>query len=394
MAQSWCPLYHASRGQDPSGAIILDGQTFIFPVGNTNDDPQSGPHHWGSADLLHWTRFPMGWEADTGSISRTSTGTFRHWPQGGLAGPIACATLQQNDSTLSQWAGHALVIPVPSRADGRLVTNFRDPSRAVRLADGSWYLAVGSDDGSGSSPGLTTDGVAALRLYRASTTSLCGLWEDEGAIYVVNATLGYVNWTLGEFTPRPVARPPYMECPDLYEQDGVLVLISSFEVMGTSSGFAQGEGGMSAEWRTGTILRGGGGRLQFATRRAGVLDHGAFYAMKTAASAVSPAVGRRLLFGWLRELCDGAPGCSGRGAFVKTHCGVFHAMPRDLSVGSDGTVLISPGECNVSATHLFIALDVTYSHSARLTSIISPHGYSTGDPAAPVGARATSPNAR
>jgi hypothetical protein len=30
--QRWCPRYHASKGTDPSGALIMDGETFVFPV--------------------------------------------------------------------------------------------------------------------------------------------------------------------------------------------------------------------------------------------------------------------------------------------------------------------------------------------------------------------------
>ena len=46
--QRWCPRYHASKGTDPSGALILDGQVFVFPDGS-DDNTTIPPHHYVSA---------------------------------------------------------------------------------------------------------------------------------------------------------------------------------------------------------------------------------------------------------------------------------------------------------------------------------------------------------
>ena len=130
----------------------------------------------GSRDLLTWTRYPFGWEGDTGSITPTPSGIYRMWPQGGAAGAIARSELLGNDTaSLSHWSAPTTVVPIPKGLANATVGNFRDPSRAVQLADGKWYLAVGSDDGRHGGPGkpdITKDGVAAMRLFRASDDTL------------------------------------------------------------------------------------------------------------------------------------------------------------------------------------------------------------------------------
>ena len=130
----------------------------------------------GSRDLLTWTRYPFGWEGDTGSIPPTPSGIYRMWPQGGAAGAIARSELLGNDTaSLSHWSAPTTVVPIPKGLANATVGNFRDPSRAVQLPDGKWYLAVGSDDGRHGGPGkpdITKDGVAAMRLFRASDDTL------------------------------------------------------------------------------------------------------------------------------------------------------------------------------------------------------------------------------
>eukprot|EP01047_Picozoa_sp_COSAG01_P072081 COSAG01_NODE_11367_length_1951_cov_1.942765_1_plen_518_part_00 len=187
-ARRWCPRYHASRGTDPSGALIRNGEIFIFPDGS-DDNSTIPPHHYGTRDLLTWTRYPFGWEGDTGSITVTSEGVFRMWPQGGAAGAIALSTLLHNDSTLSNWSTAATVVRVPKGVLGAPVANFRDPSRAVQLDDGHYYLAVGSDDGNTTGYGgkITSDGVAAMRLFRSADDTLRH-WTDMGMPWVAHKT--------------------------------------------------------------------------------------------------------------------------------------------------------------------------------------------------------------
>jgi sucrose-6-phosphate hydrolase SacC (GH32 family) len=236
--------------------------------------------------------------------------------------------------------------------DGHIVANFRDPSRAVQLVDGYWYMAVGSDTGDGarrntSNPaGFAKDGTAALRLFRASDDSLTN-WTSVGVPWVQLRTQGWVNYTLGEWNATGVAPPPFLECPDLYRAGTTLVLISSFNDFGQAAsqgppfsppaGFADGQ---SAEWRTGALVLDGSqgaGKmdLKFVPKHQGVLDYGLLYAQKTAGDVLKPNEGRRVLFGftgWHER----------RNGMMNSECGISHVMPRDLRLDSDGRMLISP----------------------------------------------------
>ena len=333
-AERWCPRYHASKGTDPSGAIILNGETFIFPDGS-DDDTTIPPHHYGTRDLLTWTRYPMGWEGDTGSITVTGQGIFRLWPQGGAAGPIARARLLHNDSTLSNWSSAVTAIPVPKGVHGKPVANFRDPSRAVQLSDGYYYLAVGSDDGNttGYGSGITADGVAAMRLFRSEDDSL-SRWTDVGMPFVAHATQGYVNYSTGAWSPTPVTPPPFFECPDLYRSGDTVVMIASYNDF-AGVPLMHGQDGMSAEWRTGQFSNDTDGSIRWLTKHSGVLDYGAYYAQKTAGEAFTPNQGRRVLFaftGWHERT----------GGSMNAACGISHLMPRDLSVAADGRLRIAP----------------------------------------------------
>ena len=149
----------------------------------------------------------------------TKAGTFRFWPQGGLAGPIARAKLLGDDPTLSKWSAATTVVPIPVMSDGLPVANFRDPSRAMQHTDGFWYMAVGSDTGDSrlrnSSKDFAKDGTAALRLFRASDESLSN-WSAAGVPWVQRRTQGWVNYTRGEYNATGVAPPPFLECPDLF----------------------------------------------------------------------------------------------------------------------------------------------------------------------------------
>eukprot|EP01051_Picozoa_sp_SAG22_P011802 SAG22_NODE_1168_length_5271_cov_13.249613_4_plen_495_part_00 len=280
-AERWCPRYHASKGTDPSGALILNGQTFVFPDGSDDCDKLQHPngchqpaHHYGSKDLLTWTRYPMGWEGDTGSITVTVAGIFRLWPQGGAAGSIARSKLLNNDlTTLSNWSAATTVVPVPNGMLRKPVGNFRDPSRAVQLADGHYYLAVGSDDGNktGHGSGITADGVAAMRLFRAADETLLN-WTDVGMVFKETETLGVVKYSKGEWSSTPVVAPPFLECPDLYRSGDTVVMVTSFNDFGSVPAM-NGSDGMSAEWRTGT-LDPGATPMRFVTKQKGVLDYG------------------------------------------------------------------------------------------------------------------------
>eukprot|EP01051_Picozoa_sp_SAG22_P007219 SAG22_NODE_500_length_9715_cov_29.986793_2_plen_741_part_00 len=338
-AERWCPRFHASKGTDPSGALILNGSVFIFP--DASDDNKSiAPHHYSSRDLLHWNRHPMGWGADTGSVSVTHAGIFRMWPLGGAAGPIMRSELLGNDPALASWSAGVAVIPVPNGVMRVPVGNFRDPSRAVQLSDGSWFVAVGSDDGNRTGlgwPPSAQDGVAALRLYRAEDETLKN-WSDMGNVFVSHSTRGYVDDATGAWSSQPVSPPPFLECPDLYRVGETLVLLASYNDFGGVPPLnITGKQGMSTEWRTGSLNLDatGGEKMQFKTIHSGVMDYGAFYAMKTAGDAKNPNSGRRIVFaftGWSER----------KGGQLNSACGISHLMPRDLALDATLRMLVTP----------------------------------------------------
>ena len=109
------------------------------------------------------------------------------WPQGGAAGAIARSELLGNDTaSLSHWSAPTTVVPIPKGLANATVGNFRDPSRAVQLPDGKWYLAVGSDDGRHGGPGkpdITKDGVKDLLVGR-----------DDGGIEVNAVEMRSAKW--------------------------------------------------------------------------------------------------------------------------------------------------------------------------------------------------------
>jgi hypothetical protein len=215
------------------------------------------------------------------------------------------------------------------------VPNFRDAGRALRLADGNWYVGVGSDAGSslgaacnGSLPrNMTTDGPAALRLYRATNDSLSE-FTALGLAHVENFTLGFVRSSSAEWTPTPWANPPFMECPDVFS-----VLGGKRQVFIASYGDVFSRTFQSSEWRVGTLAPSGG----FTTMRSGVLDYGAYYASKTSGDSRPDAAdsGRRVIHaftGWTER----AGSLFGRG------CGQRHLLPRDIWVDSTDRLRIAP----------------------------------------------------
>jgi hypothetical protein len=231
----WCPTIHDVRGMDPAGTFYdADASTWWQWVDNS-------AVHFSSQDLIHWepANVPCGngcggWYGGTGAISFTSAGAIRLWPNtheascGGswpidsLSVPSLAAGVASN---WSNWTGSGIsgVIPIPTKADGNPVPNFRDSGRALRLSDGEWYVAVGSDAGTqpgnacnGSLPrNMTTDGPAALRLYRATNGSLSE-FVPLGLAHIENTTLGFVRSSTAEWTAEPWVTPPFMECPDVF----------------------------------------------------------------------------------------------------------------------------------------------------------------------------------
>lgn len=177
---------------------------------------------------------------------------------------------------------------------------------------------------------MTTDGPAALRLYRATNDSLTG-FTPVGLAHVENFTLGFVRSSTAEWTPQPYANPPFMECPDLFS-----VLRGKRQVLIASYGDVFSKTFQSSEWRVGTLDP---KRGWFTTLRAGILDYGAYYASKTSADSRFDGQadsGRRVIHaftGWTER----------SGSLFGQGCGQRHLLPRDIWVdASDDRLRIAP----------------------------------------------------
>ena len=123
----------------------MDGVWHVFPDGATK--PGKGWSHFASPDLLRWEPQVDSVVAgsDTGSVSTTPSGTFALYPDtvNGTRG-VQLQVLQQPTLGLNAtWGTPTTSIPKPAS----LGVGFRDPARALRMEDGSFYVGVGSGFG-------------------------------------------------------------------------------------------------------------------------------------------------------------------------------------------------------------------------------------------------------
>ena len=265
-----CPLYHTGKGQyDPSAPILQpDGTWHLFP-----DAAKWG--HATSTDLIHWdynhpsTNFSF----DTGSISVTNKGTFAIWPgTGKQTGSLFMST--PLSSKLNKWTNHGNVGHGGSR----------DPGRAMKLKSG-WYLPVG------------IHGVLWFKDYSNGS--------------MTNITL------TGNLLPFNQDNITEFECPDVFELDGKIVIITA----------TQGTKGWTQFW-IGTISD---DDLTFIPEYTSKLDFGhpgisSLYGAKTGTNSVAPFT-RRVLFGF--------GGWSQAGP-----CDKWYLLPKELSLSKTTNKLL------------------------------------------------------
>jgi beta-fructofuranosidase len=197
------------------------------------------------------------------------------------------------------------VIPTPP--PGMKVTGFRDPcpwhegditgvpgDRSSSLGSSWWYCGVGSGE-------RVTGGFVLLYRSRDLRT-----WE-----YLHKLAEGKPN---GKQAANPCDSGEMWECPDFFTVNKRTCLFYSTEG--------------KVIWATGDYDR---SALRFTPRRDGVLDYGAYYAPK---SFVAPD-GRRILWGWIREMrpdaelkAAGWAGCM--------------SLPRVLTIGAQGQLEMNP----------------------------------------------------
>ena len=195
---------------------LQDGTWHMWP------DGCGGWCHYSSPDLFHWTQHaPMPKLGGlTGSLSYTDAGMFLLHPKGGDW--IARATPNGTDapklddfddsSCATTGAGCAATAPNhgnkwPVGLDG----NFMDPSRAVKLSDGSWYIVCGAGCmGACKSP--RDDGKVGVPWFRAHDSSLKS-FELAGYLLNVSSSLGKLSSNQWSNDSLPCH---FQACPDVF----------------------------------------------------------------------------------------------------------------------------------------------------------------------------------
>jgi sucrose-6-phosphate hydrolase SacC (GH32 family) len=235
-AAAWCPTYHTIKDHyDPSGPSYEPTTEIwhVFPdtAGSVDGDDADkvcnhGWCHLFSKDLLRWHvqnetaagGFPLA-NGDTGSISFTENGTIalfpttkgafgllRQVPAGG--GPLTPRMTWTN-------ASHVYSATFDGARAG-----FRDPARALKMADGSYYVAVGA--------GVGKEGcIAWLRAGDASLTS----FEFVGCLLSTNHTTGHMDTQHYGWDPKDL-KVSFIECPDVFKLGSKYIALGSFNDYG------------------------------------------------------------------------------------------------------------------------------------------------------------------
>lgn len=295
---------------DPCAPRFHKGQYHMFFQYN----PEAavwGDMHWNhatSADLIYWKHQPLALAPTAGSYDAYGCFTGSVLPDGDRAsilytGVTKCTPEEETirgegtrevqclatamDDDLRTWKKldkPVIAAPPP----GLKVTGFRDP---CPWKDGdTWYLGVGS--------GFTKVG-GALLLYTSK----------DGRDWTYLHPLAQGKWNGGSQI-NPVATGEMWECPDFFELHGKHVLLYSTEG--------------SVFWEIGELDK---KEMKFHMQTRGLLDHGAYYAMKS----MIDAKGRRILWGWVQEKRPDAE-------LIRAGWSGCMALPRVLSIGSDNTL--------------------------------------------------------
>ena len=301
---------------DPSGPLLQpDGTWHIFPDGG-------GWSHCTSADLLHWncSHPKTGFDGDTGSVTVTPAGTFGMWPTVKGAPGIEMATPTGPD--LDTWLHHGVIGVPPSAAGG-----LRDPGRALKLKSG-WYVPAGVGAPADACPGpKSSSGCGGIHWFKADNDSMV-----------------HLNHTGFLYTSREITE---MECPDVFELGGKIVILTS----------TQGLNGWTQLW----VGEMSDDDLTFIPDYTDRLDFGAsgistIYAAKTGTSALPPFERRILLGfgGWteskVTKCGNWCTSCLSPSVVFgvcmdfadRCLCVSIDLLPKDLSISPEGKLLQVP----------------------------------------------------
>ena len=299
---------------DPNGPIYFRGKYHMFfqynPLAAVWGDMSW--NHAVSEDMMHWRHLPVAMTPTPGgpdsfgcfSGSSIAVGDRVYVVYTGTQkSSDALATIRDGANNIEEtqclaWSDDPLLVkwtkdpqPILARPpDGMEITGFRDPS-AWKQRDW-YYMTVGS--------GVESVGGCVL-LYRSR--------DMKGWEYVHKLTSGERD---GKKTSNPCDDGEMWECPEFFALDGGHVLI--YSTMG------------KVFWESGVLDE---ATMQFAPKKKGELDWGAFYAPKTQLDAQ----GRRILWGWIQERRDET-------AMKVAGWSGMMSLPRVLSLDADGTLRI------------------------------------------------------
>ncbi len=312
------PEYHfiASRNwmNDPNGPIFWKGKYHLFYQW-APDSAAGGPPNWGhaiSSDMVHWRHLPIALTPTPGAADRDGCWTGSAVVRDGVPTAIYTGVIHQpeergtdrewrqaqmlataEDEGLLHWKKVAEPV-VAAPPTGMMATGFRDPC-PWRESDG-WYLVVGSGE---------RDKGGCVLLYRSQDLRN---WEYLHPLVHGQAT--------GNASPDSVDRGDMWECPDFFEVNGQHCLLYSSE--------------NKVSWSTGEYDR---KEHRFTIKRQGVIDHGgnAYYAPKS----FSAPDGRRVLWGWVREM-------RAQAEFVAAGWAGAISLPRVMTIGKQGQLEMNP----------------------------------------------------
>eukprot|EP01048_Picozoa_sp_COSAG05_P020849 COSAG05_NODE_3669_length_1918_cov_1.487631_2_plen_257_part_00 len=227
--------YHTIKGHyDPSGPSYepTTKTWHVFPdtAGTNQDDADAvcnqGWCHLTSKDLLRWAvqnetaagSFPLA-NGDTGSISFTENGTIALFPT--TKGPFGLMRqVPAGGGSLTPDMTWTNASHVYSATFDGARAGFRDPARALKMADGSYYIAVGA--------GVGKEGcIAWLRASDASLTS----FEFVGCLLSTNHTTGHMETHHYGWDPKDL-KVSFIECPDVFQLSSKYVAVGSFNDYG------------------------------------------------------------------------------------------------------------------------------------------------------------------
>ena len=329
---SWCPRFHVISGHyDPSGPLQHEGRWHVFPDGGNH----SKWSHYASTDLLRWTKQSEASPAtmvgghDTGSVSVTEAGVIALYPGANdiVRQQRGAAAAPGGGGGGVDWTWGATGKQPSATRPAALGKGFRDPSRALKMPDGNYYVAVGSGFGgtgpnSNNNTGLPDSGTGCMAWMRATDPTLsnlsfvCCLLEN-------NRTTGHIDPTTIAWNSTDLTAA-FIECPDVFPLGGGEKYVAIASLYNWKHG-----GYYTNEWFLGTIAD----SKTFVLEDRGLLDFGQCYAARTG-SASQLRTDRRVLFG--------ATGWHNPQGFDGTCKGQYHLIPRDVALDPEGRVTFSP----------------------------------------------------